>query len=289
MRSFSRVLMVGCLLVALPALAEQNPVTVQTVEATADAPPPKAPKEAPASEPEPAAAVVAKKSEEAPADEMVGAALLFNLNNVFTSGAILDEHRGYGFGYLLDLGEVWGLRLGLDVTRITNPVRVERVTTITGNTTVTDYQLTISGPTDYFGASVGADLVRRLSRRKVAPFAGVGLFVDMSHSALRYTDDVSVTDQVTQVNDRTSSWGVGLEGLAGISWRVHESFSLYAEYTLGLTVFRWTSVRGETTIENSAGGTPTTTRSETEAITTRWLNLGLGLGQGASLGVMAHF
>lgn len=217
-------------------------------------------------------------------------ALLFDLHNIFQNPIILSSYQGFGVGGQYHLGPTTALRIGLDLARTTNPVNVTKVTTTTGSDQVVSYQLSgTGGPTSMHSLAVEADLLMRLSRGAIAPYVGGGARFDWNRMATSFTDDVTTVDQVTNVDNRDQSFGMGLAGILGIDWRIHENFAFFAEYNLGVDLARWTSSRAETTVTNTAGGVETTTQTKSEFDETRIFNYNLDLGQGAALGVIAFF
>ncbi len=216
--------------------------------------------------------------------------ILFSLNNIFVQPGILSSHRGLGFGAQYHLTPTSAIRLGLGLSRATNPVTKTRTTTTAGGTTVTTFSLAgTGGPTESDSLNVAADYLIRLTKQELAPYVGGGVRFGWSRDATKYTDDVTVTDQTTRVDDSSHDTSIGVEGVLGVEWRLHERFSFYAEYMLGVDIARWLSTQTSTVIENSAGGTVTTTSTKSQSKETRTLNYNLFLAQGASLGVIAHF
>lgn len=224
------------------------------------------------------------------AAEQPSTALLLSLNNVLVNNAVLSGYRGMGLGLQFDLASQWAVRGAVDLSRATNPVRISKVTTTTGTDTQVDYTFQAPGTTSQYSGTVGVDLIRRLGTRAMAPYAGFGVWADWTRQQTNYSDDISVVDQVTNVNNVYNSRGFGFEGVLGIAWRVHESISLFAEYALDLDVVRWTSTNNQTTVKSTASGLEASTRqTHSEDSETKWFNVDMSLGQGASLGLMAHF
>jgi hypothetical protein len=293
---------------AQPAHPAPTPAPAPPAPAPAPAPAPEA--EAPPAEPEapppappppvvevkPVAPVVTAAPVDTSDDEVDekvrNAGLLFNLNNVFTAGAVLSGWQGFGFGMqkLLESGKI--LRVGLSLSRQTDPVNIVKTTRTTGDMEVTsfDLQLPGSGFTSQHSISAVADMIKPLTKRAIAPFLGAGAFVSFATQRLDYTDDLTVADQKTEVANSQNTFALGLRGILGVNWRMNERFSLFAEYQLGLAIMSWQSNHTQTTVNNTAsGGTAESSRVETEFKETRWLNLNNGLAQGGALGLVAHF
>jgi opacity protein-like surface antigen len=212
--------------------------------------------------------------------------LIFGLQNIFQDPGILESYRGFGFGAQYNLGNTSALRFGLDLTRTSNPVYVVTNTAKVGGTEVkTEALANTGGPTSTLGVGVGVDYLVRMNTSAVSPYFGGGIALDWASVATSYEDDITVSGETTTVDDSASSVGVGLQGVVGIGWRVHQSFSLFAEYSLGFDLLRRTSVSDSTVVRNAGG----TTEVATEGAQNRILNFDLGLAQGASLGVIAYF
>ena len=111
------------------------------------------------------------------------------------------------------------------------------------------------------------------------PYVGAGLIASYSRYALDYTDDLTVADLVTDVNDVTSGVSIGARGIVGIGWRLNRRFTLFAEYQLALQAVTWLSTRDQTTMTSTASGTPATSQVTSESSETRYFNFDLGLGQ----------
>lgn len=265
---------------------EVVPKEVTTEEITAaaveDTPAPKV-EAPPAPQPSPAP----EADLEAGWDSKMG--LLFALNNVFTNGAILSGYRGFGFGLQYNLGPTAALRMGLSLRRTTNPPAIRKTTTDTGSNTVVSYELDVFGPTATHGVTVGLDYVMRFGTSALAPYIGVGAGVDWFRADTRYTDDVTTVDLITTVDNVATSFALTTEGLFGVEWRVHSRISFYAEYGLRIDVIEWVADRSDTLFEDSSAGTAASTRTRSESRETRLLNFQLGLVQGASFGLMAHW
>ena len=209
-------------------------------------------------------------------------ALLFSLQNIFDNPSILSGY-GAGIGGQIHLSPTTALRVAADISRSSNPV-YERETTQTGGTPTKELVIP-AGPTSQLGLGLGADYLIRLSTRSLAPYVGAGVGLSWTNSSRSYTDDVNVPNVTTEVDNSTNSFGIGLRGLIGIGWRVHEWMSLYAEYGLSMGLLDRTSMSEKTTV-TTAGGVNETTE---KAAYTRYLNFDVSLVQGGSLGLVAFF
>lgn len=215
--------------------------------------------------------------------------LLFNLNNIFQVDEILEGYRGLGFGGQFNLDPTSAVRVGLSLTRFSDPVEVVKTTTTVGDEEIVTYELSgTGGPTSEYSVAVSADYLMRFGTDYLAPYAGAGVFVVWSRDATQYTDDVTVPDQIRTVDEAEQNLGFGFIGTLGAEWRLHERFSIYAEYALGVEAVGWHSAHGTETIESTVAGSATA-QTKIERSSTRYLNYDLDLFQGASLGLIAHF
>jgi hypothetical protein len=219
------------------------------------------------------------------------AGLLFNLNNVFVQPGILGGWQGFGFGAQKTLGSGSVARIGLNLSRVTDPVNIVKTTRTNGDMEVVSYdiQLPASGFTGQHAFSAVLDFIKPMTKRSIAPYLGAGVFLAYSRQTLSYVDDLTVTDMVTETNNSANNLSLGVRGILGVGWKLNERFSLFAEYQLGLQAIAWQTNHTEVTTNNTASGTAASNRVESDFKETRILNLSTGLGQGGALGLVAHF
>lgn len=211
--------------------------------------------------------------------------VVFNLQNIFQNAGVLSGFNG-GVGVLLPLTPDTALRPTVSLRRTSNPAVVTTTITTVNDMTTTTHSLSQPSPTSTFGVSLGADLLRRLMNGNLAPYAGVGLMLDVSTQNTYWRDDVTVMNQVTVRNDSSTSFGFGGRGILGVSWRLHPHFQLFAEYAVNLVFIDVTAA--STSSELTAMGAPPVT-SKSSWSTTRVFEFSTGLSQGASLGLVAFF
>lgn len=175
--------------------------------------------------------------------------------------------------------------------RQTDPVNIVKTTRTNGMDEVVSYdlQLPSGGFSGVHAAAAVLDMIKPLTQRTIAPYLGAGVFAAYVRRTLAYTDDVTVTDQETEVDNSSNTLSVGVRGIIGVGWRINDRFSLFAEYHLTVDAIEWQSDHTQTTTQNTASGTPAVNRVETEFKETRLLNLDTGLVQGGALGLVAHF
>ncbi len=225
----------------------------------------------------------------APAGGFGDRSLLFNLNNVFQNATVLGGWQGFGFGAQTRVfGGLIG-RVGFDFTRFSDPADIVKTTHQDGDQTTVTYEVQAPVWTSIYTTMAAIDLLKPIRGRALEPYFGAGLLASYSRFALDYTDDLTVTDQVTDVHNVTSAVALGARGILGVAWRINPRFALFAEYHLQMEAVTWLSRHDQTTLENSASGTPATSRVTEEAQETRYFNLDVGLGQGAALGLAASF
>jgi opacity protein-like surface antigen len=210
--------------------------------------------------------------------------VLFNLQNVFQNPGLLSGFQG-GIGVQFGLNERMAIRPTLSMSRTANAATVTEVTTVANDMTTTTRTFTRpQGPTATFGLTLGGDFLYQLLQTALTPYLGGGLFVNYASAARAFRDDTQM-DQVTSVNDLTTSFGLGVRGILGVAWRVHPHFALFAEYSLLINVF--SSQQVNTSTEVTAMGQTAAMRTSTPS--SKVFEFSTGLSQGASLGVVAFF
>lgn len=212
--------------------------------------------------------------------------LLFSFDNVFTQQTVLSGYQTFGLGGIYALAPTMALRLGLGLNRTTHPAYVTERTDTAVNGTQTTTK-TLVAPTDFtsrWGLQLGADFLLGLTEAVVQPYVGGGLKLGYTSSKLSYTDD-TVANDVSKTNNSDSSFGFGVRGIAGVQWRVHKAFALYAEYALDIGLLTLASHTAETSHTTPAG----TTRTKTTGAGNRYFNFDTQLAQGGSLGLIAFF
>src|SRR5262249_7255576 len=154
-------------------------------------------------------------------------ALLFDLNNVFTSGGVLGGWQGFGFGAQKKLRNGRIARLAVELSRVTDPVDIVKTTRTNGTMEVTSYDIQIpgSGWSAQHSVAVVLDMIKPLTDKKVAPYIGVGAVARYTDLRLSYDDEVTVVDQTTAVRNSSTSGSLGLRGIAGVSWKVSDAFT----------------------------------------------------------------
>jgi len=212
--------------------------------------------------------------------------LLFSLDNIFQNTTVLSGYQTFGLGGLYALSPKTALRFGLGLNRTTHPAYVSErtATAVDGTQTITK---TLVAPADFtsrWGLQLGADFLLGLSESVVQPYVGGGVKLGYASSALSYTDD-TVTNDVTKVNNGDSAFGFGVRGIAGVQWRVHKAFALYAEYALDIGLFTLASHTEDTSHTTPAG----TTRTKITGAGSNYFNFNTQLAQGGSLGLIAFF
>ncbi|MGQ0506673.1 MAG: hypothetical protein ACT4TC_15280 [Myxococcaceae bacterium] len=217
-------------------------------------------------------------------------AFLFSLNNVLASTNILTSPVVGTIGGAFYLSPQSSIRAGINFSRGSTPAQITKITTSTGPDTVTTYTVTSpTGQTDAYALALRAEFLRRLMLTPLAPYLGAGASVGWTWSINRYTDNLSVVDRVTDVEANAAVFDVTGRAIAGVEWRIHPNFAIYADYQLNLTVFQNTRVNQRTTVTSQIGGVPSTQEDKQDRSTTAWFTWNTGLAQGVTLGLAVMF
>lgn len=215
-------------------------------------------------------------------------ALVFTFNNILSTAPFLGDYRGLGVAGAFFFTEEFGIRGGVTLSRTHSPPQTTETTVETADNVVKTYAYT-AGQTSSGSVTARADAIMRLSRNKVAPYVGAGPYVTYTHTRQSSDDDVTVTDVVTSVRNRSNSLTFGLRGLVGAEWRIHPNFALFAEYAASLDVLQYTDIDNRTTVTNTLTGTESVTSTRAERNTPAWFNFNTSIVQGAALGLMVMF
>lgn len=264
--------------------------------APAPAPPPAAPAPAtqpqivvmPATDPPPRRAPDPALAEGWPE----GLGFLVSLPNPIEGQGWLTGYRGLGLGLFQGLGPTLGLRFGADVSRTADPYFLTTVDQEADDGTITTgvlFENRYGGPTSTFGLDLDIDAVTRLSTAAVAPYVGGGLNLGFRDATVRYVDTFTTSDVTVDVDKHARETRLGLRGLVGAEWRIHRSFALFAEYGLGVNVVSLRTGSGYEKTTNGAGDDDITTTQRFASRQAVLFDLGAGLQQGASLGVLVVF
>ncbi len=212
-------------------------------------------------------------------------AVLFSLNNVLQNPDILDEYQGLGIAGRLHLSSTAAIRAGVNLSRSSTPQAVTQTTINNGMDEITTYTVTNGSSTTFVRGAL--DYLLRFGEQPIAPYAGAGGFVSWLRQAENLDDDLSVVDQRHENKMREVDFTFGGRGVFGVNWRIHNSFELFAEYALSISVARWHKEAETDTLTDT--GTGASNQRTDEQKTTAWFDWSLGLAQGASFGLAVMF
>lgn len=222
-------------------------------------------------------ALVAGRAQAQEAGWDTKAGVLFTLPNVFDGHipgdtSLINDINGM-VGGQYNMSPTTGLRLTANLARSSHGILE---TTVGVNTSKTVPAITSSYTVD-----LQAQYMLRMTTASVSPYvgAGVGLsFVQDNQSGEDSTNGVVSTKYDSMLR---RDWGLGLLATAGVEWRIHKSFALFAEYEADLSLFTAHDVDTKVTV----GATTT----ETKVKQAQYFNLDMGIGQGGKLGFIAFF
>ena len=275
--STSRVVMFGGVLaLALSTTAHAQP---QPPPPPTDVPAPPEPAKPVAPAPAPAPATAASYGWDTPY------ALLFSLNNVLQVDSVVSEFQGLGIAGMKHLSPTRAWRAGIRLQRATTPQAVTQTVVKMGADTITTYQVEPGQST--WDVLVAIDYLARFTEKKISPYVGAGVFAGYTRAARNLADDLSVTDQLHEIDERDIQILGGVRGVFGIGWRIHESFSLFAEYALTVPLIQRRDFSSTETITDTANDAAQQMTVSTK--TNTFLNFDVGLIQGASFGLAVMF
>ncbi len=237
-----------------------------------------------------AAAPAAEATVAAPADQGWADtwALLFDLS---LYNSLLGGFEGVGVGGQYYLGPNMAVRMTLGYAYRDNPrAVVERVDETAGSRVVTyalDPGTSDASVSSSHNLTVNADFLYRLTLSNVAPYAGGGLWARALRQNDNFEDDASVVNQVTKREYYYRDTAYGLRGLIGAEWRLHQSFALFAEYELGMTLARQRSSLTDTVTEVTIDGVRTV--RHVSAKSSRKSGFDTDLHSGGNVGVAVNF
>jgi hypothetical protein len=145
------------------------------------------------------------------------------------------------------------------------------------------------GFTDAYALAARGDYLWRLTDGALAPYIGAGGQITWGWTRQNYTDDKTVVNQKTTLDNNTSNVSIAARGVVGAEWRFTPMFALYADYNLTVNIFSNNKINNSTTISNTSGGAAATTRTTTSQSVNSWFNVSTGLAQGATLGLELFF
>ena len=205
--------------------------------------------------------------------------VVFNLQNIFQNPGLLSGFRG-GVGGQLALSPQLALRIGVSLSHTSNPAVVTETVTVINDVTTTTKSMTRPSPTSTFGVTLGGDLLSKITDGALAPYVGGGLWLNLDTEATKFKDEV------TNVDNATTGFGLGARGILGVGWRIHPHFLVFAEYALNLTIVDTSSTTTNQQV-TTMGNPPSTVR--TTRAGTRVFDFSTALSQGAALGLVAFF
>ena len=211
--------------------------------------------------------------------------IVFNLQNIFQNPGLLSGFRG-GIGVQFTLSQQLALRIGVSLSHTSDPAVVTETVTTINDVTTTTRSMNRPSPTSTFGLTLGGDLLAKLTDGPLAPYVGGGLWVNLDTQATKLTDEVSVMNQITAIDNSTVGFGLGARGVLGVGWRLHPHFYVFAEYALNLTVVDHASTTTNQQV-TVTGNPPAGSRSSRNS--TRVFDFSTALSQGAALGLVAFF
>ncbi|MEM6730083.1 MAG: hypothetical protein AAF658_00925 [Myxococcota bacterium] len=201
----------------------------------------------------------------------------------------LNPTDGFGASGVWFLDDRTAVRVGLDTSRTVDPRDFTQQTIRNADGEVITLSLDDFGDTD-FDVELGVDYLIRMTDAEISPYYGVGAFTSYNLFRRAETDDVTIPETEIEVDINNHDLDLGVRGILGVDWRVHDQISLFAEYVLSLTLFDIDSNRQTTTTRSLDNGEVVGEVGErTVSEQTSWLPFDLGEGHAGRVGVMFHF
>lgn len=222
--------------------------------------------------------------------------LLFSVNSPFNgSGNVINPFTNLGAAGFFTFSPDMMLRGGFTLTRTLNPVAITKTTLTQGGEEI----VTFSPPggtsaanslaTTTTTVNLSADMLWRLTRNKVAPYAGVGANLSYSLDRFSFDDEATSASNVIGYRRRNTDVTFGLKGIVGAEYRFHSNFALFAEYNLTVNVLRYTVNNNRTTYQDASDNPSAVSSVYNQSNTARWFGASTNLAQQGLFGLMVFF
>lgn len=216
-------------------------------------------------------------------------AVVIEAENPLTDPNFFDEAGdGLGIGGRLQLDPMLAVRVVGSIRRNSNTPVETRTETSNGEETQVTFEFDPPGLSS-FGFDLVVDGLYRFGPDPVSAYGVGGAYVDYGRTWRNYEDSLSVPDQIVTVDDRTDDFEVGLRGGLGIDWRISESFSLFVEYIVQVSVWSNARVQDETFTETTVDGQRSVLSESSKSSTSSWFDVSTTLEQDATVGVNIFF
>jgi len=217
-------------------------------------------------------------------------ALLFSVGNfIGANNGFLNPPQTGSIAAEYFLSDTTAVRVGVTLARNMSPPQITKTVTTTGATTVNTYLFNPNGNTEQDAITLRGEYLMRLIKGPIAPYIGGGAQLTAGYQRVNYVDDVSQVDQRTEIDNHAFQFDFTVRGVVGAEWRVHPNFAFYADYNVNLSLFNSNLINQRTTVENTVGGTTSTTQTTNQRTVNTWLQLNTGISQGAALGLKVFF
>jgi hypothetical protein len=193
---------------------------------------------------------------------------------LFGLGVAPDVLRGYSgkLGAQYNMTPTTGLRLAANIFRGSSGILDVNDNGVKSKV--------VPPVTSAYDVNLAAQYVIRMSTAAVAPYGGVGAFIDFSQWSR--SGDAENAGVVTTYDTTARSFDLGAMATAGLEWRINAVVALFAEYQANLTLYGSYSLDESTKV----GAAAPVKYSESS---NNFLGLTTGIGQAGRVGLVAFF
>jgi len=212
--------------------------------------------------------------------------ILFEVANIFMNSQFFSGFRsaqGLEAGTMIHFNDDMAIRAGLGFY-LSLPALMRETTTYFQGSEIINIDEQVFPDWKYLSATAAVDFLMFLTKEKLNPYVGGGLFVSYYHQWFKGTDDTD--DYYDQIYDfSTNSLNIGLEAIFGFQWLLKQRVSIYLEYQMNLGIINYSNYYSSLITKDKLGAGTAQNETVTQSDGNGVLNVSMGLTHGIRLGV----